>query len=90
MTHSKQLIQTDNPAMKGRRDRIEELRKYIEANRKKKYASQILNEFCVETGLRISLVKEYFKLLVAATIYVNPSFETKWKILTPKELKKIR
>lgn len=88
MQKAKQLVQKDIPAVLGRRQRIEGLHLYIEANRKKKSAKQILSGFCMKTGLRPTLVKEYFKLFIDAGIYLKAYRGTKWMIVTSKEGKK--
>ena len=88
MEKAKQLVQTNIPSVLGRRQRIEALHLYIEANRKKKSATQILSGFCIKTGLRPTLVKEYFTLLIDAGIYLKAYRGTKWMIVTSKEGKK--
>lgn len=85
MQKAKQLVQTASPAQRGRKQRMQDFKQFIETHRKSKTVKQIVSEYCIKSGLRTKVVEGYFKLFVNARIYVRPCYDTEWKILTPEE-----
>lgn len=86
----KETVQLAPPAMLGRRQRIQEFREYVEANRKNLGASKIVALYAIQSGVADRTVAGYLKLFYEAGIYVKPNFRSKWMILTPKEYKAIQ
>ena len=89
MQEAKQTAQTLSPAQLGRKQRIQDFRQFIEANRKDKTVRQIMSEYCIDTGLSRRVVESYFRLFTDSGIYVKPCYATEWKIVTSGEYRKL-
>lgn len=81
-------IQYVTPAALARKQRVNELKDYVEANRKSKTEKQIIAEYSMQTGLSLRLVKSYLQLFYDAGLYARPRHSTKFKIFTQAELER--
>jgi len=82
-------IQLVSSAQLGRKQRINDFKEYVEANRQTKKVKQIVAEYSIQTGLSPRLVKGYLQIFYDAGFYIEPRHLTDWLIVTPKEYKKL-
>jgi len=83
-------LQLVAPAQLGRKQRIEELRMFVEANRKSKNEKQIIALYSLNTGLRPNVVKGYLRLFYEAGFYIKPKYLTNFMIVTPSEYEELQ
>lgn len=84
-------IRYDNPASRGRKERMNAFQRFVSENRKSKPYRQMIAIFALEHGLRECLVKEYLSLLTRSGLYkikhsMLLSIE-EWKEEVEKEMK---
>ena len=84
---TKENVQLEPPALRGRRQRIKDFEQFIEANRKKQTPTQLVARYSLQTGIASRTVNGYLKLLIDAGIYAKPTWPIKSQILTPEERK---
>jgi hypothetical protein len=80
----------DVPAIKGRRQRLEDFKSFIEKNRKSMNEYKLMSVYALESGLGMHTLKGYLKVFYGAGVWVRPNFYAKWFILTEEEYKNLQ
>ena len=85
---TKENVQLEPPALRGRRQRITDFKQFIEANRKDRTANQIIAVYALPTGISQRTIQDYLKLFVEANVYMRPTrYVCEYMLLTPEEYK---
>ena len=84
---TKENVQLEPPALRGRRQRIKDFKQFIEANRKDKSTKELVALYCLETGISIRTILGYLKLFYQANVYARPTPRVGHKLLPPEEHK---
>lgn len=86
----KETVQLVPPALAGRKQRIQDFKQFIEANRKDKSPTQLVALYSLQTGISKRTVDGYLKLFIEAKVYVTPWLLRPKRVLTPGEYEKAR